>query len=94
MHCRVAGSVAAGAGRGAASASDPPRCRLLADTTEEGRAVATVDVLTEGPRRHREHVLVFPFQPPAADQRVARALNHMIVREATWLGLIRSDGLT
>src|ERR1700756_381263 len=56
--------------------------RRVAETEQEGRAVASVDVLVEGPRRHREHVLVFPVQPPAPYNRVASALDHVIVRAA------------
>jgi adenylate cyclase len=56
--------------------------RGVAEAEQEGRAVATVDVLVEGPGRHREHVFVFPVQPPAAHDRVAGALDHVIVRAA------------
>src|SRR3712207_7156604 len=68
----------------------PPRSTLFPYTTlfrsgeaeQEGRAVAGVDVLVEGPRRHCEYVLIFPVQLPAAHQRVARALDDMVIRTA------------
>src|SRR5438045_8351765 len=57
--------------------------RRVAEAEQEGRAVATIDVLAEGPGRHREHVLVVPVEPLVAHQRVAGAFDHMIVRAAS-----------
>src|SRR5215472_3590549 len=56
--------------------------RRVVEAEQEGRAVPAVDVLAEGPGRHREHVFVFPVQPFAADDRVAGALDHVKVRAA------------
>src|SRR4051812_36725433 len=56
--------------------------RRVAEAEQEGRAVAGVDMLAERPGRHREHVLVFPVEPLAADHRVAGTLDDVIVRAA------------
>ena len=56
--------------------------RRVAEAEQEGRAVASVDMLAEGPGRHRKHVLVFPVQPLAAYHRVAGTLDDVKVRAA------------
>src|SRR5262249_24653486 len=47
-------------------------------------------MLAERPGRHREHVFVFPIEPGATDNRVAAALDHVIVRAATAPVLLRA----
>jgi hypothetical protein len=42
--------------------------RRVGKAEQEGGAVAGVDVLVEGPSRHRKHVLVLPVQLLAAHQ--------------------------
>src|SRR6516162_1844899 len=56
--------------------------RRVAEAEQEGRAIAGVDVLAEGPGRHSKDVLVLPVQPPAAHDRVAGALDRVVVRAA------------
>src|SRR5262245_27576792 len=56
--------------------------RRVGEAEEEGGLAARVGVLVERPRGHREHVLVLPFEALAADQGIARAFDHVIVRAA------------
>src|SRR3989454_541139 len=56
--------------------------RRVGEAEQEGGAIAAVDVLMEGPGRHREHVLVLPVQPLAAHHRVSGALYHVVIRAA------------
>src|SRR6478752_8513063 len=54
--------------------------RRVAEAEQKSRVVATIDVLAESPRRHREHILVFPIESMVANDRVAGAFHQMIVR--------------